>query len=114
MIVAVIVSISIMMVFAGPISLFVNKHPTVQMLALAFLIMIGFMLVVEGAHLGNVVIAGSEIGTVPKGYLYFAIVFSLGVEFLNMRLRRRQKPSQPIQLHGLKEQAINEGILEKR
>jgi predicted tellurium resistance membrane protein TerC len=109
MIIAVILSISIMMFFAGPISSFVNKHPTIQMLALAFLIMIGFMLIAEGAHLGHVVIAGAEIGSVPKGYLYFAIVFSLGVEFLNMRLRRRQRP---IQLHGYPEQAVKEGIIQ--
>jgi predicted tellurium resistance membrane protein TerC len=108
MIVAVIVSITIMMIFAGPISNFVNKHPTVQMLALAFLILIGFMLIAEGAHLGHVVFAGAEVGTVPKGYLYFAIVFSLIVEFLNMRLRGRQKP---VQLHGYGEQAVQEGLM---
>ncbi len=107
MIVAVVLSIAIMMLFAAPISKFVNEHPTIQMLALAFLILIGFMLIVEGAHLGNVVIAGAEIGTVPKGYLYFAIAFSLGVEFLNMRLRRKPHP---VQLHGLPEQAAKEGI----
>ena len=80
------------------------------MLGLAFLILIGFMLVAEGAHLGHVRIAGAEIGSVPKGYLYFAIAFSLGVEALNMRLRRRSKP---IQLHGIPEQAVEEGILNK-
>ena len=79
------------------------------MLALSFLILIGFMLIAEGAHLGEVVVAGAKIGSVPKGYLYFAIAFSLGVEFLNMRLRRRERP---IQLHGYHEQAVKEGILE--
>lgn len=108
MILAVVISISIMMLFAAPISNFVNKHPTIQMLALAFLLLIGFMLIAEGAHLGHVVIAGADIGTVPKGYLYFAIAFSLGVEFLNMRLRRKQRP---VQLHGYNEQAVKEGVL---
>jgi predicted tellurium resistance membrane protein TerC len=60
------------------------------------------MLIVEGAHLGHVTIAGNEIGTVPKGYLYFAIAFSLLVEALNLRLRR--KPA-PVQLHGISEEA---------
>ena len=110
MIAAVIVSILIMMIFAGPVGRFVNKHPTIQMLGLAFLILIGFMLIAEGAHLGHLEIVGTQIGAVPKGYLYFAIAFSLTVEFLNMRLRRR--PS-PIQLHGIKEEAIREGILEQ-
>ena len=96
MIIAVVLSVVIMMVFAVPVGRFVNKHPSIQMLGLAFLIMIGFMLIAEGAHLGHVVIAGSEVGTVPKGYLYFAIAFSLFVEFLNMQIRKRQAP---VQLH---------------
>lgn len=88
MIAAVIVSIIIMMIFAVPVGKFVNKHPTVQMLALSFLILIGFMLVTESAHLSNAVIFGQHVGAIPKGYLYFAIAFSLGVEALNMRVRR--------------------------
>lgn len=108
MIVAVVVSIGIMMAFAAPVSTFVNKHPTVQMLGLSFLILIGFMLIAEGAHLGHVTIAGAEIGSVPKGYLYFAIAFSLLVEFLNMRLRRKPRP---VQLHGYSEKAVKEGLL---
>lgn len=108
MVVAVVVSILIMMLFAGPVGRFVNAHPTVQMLGLAFLILIGFMLVAEGAHLAHLTVAGAEVGTVPKGYLYFAIAFSLGVEFLNMRLRKRQ---QPVQLHGVTEEAAKEGAL---
>ena len=108
MMVAVILSIVIMMFFAGPVGKFVNEHPSVQMLGLAFLIMIGFMLIAEGAHLGEVVIFKQEIGAVPKGYLYFAIAFSLLVEFLNMRLRKKQEP---IQLHGYEEQAHREGTI---
>ena len=88
MIIAVIISILIMMIFAIPVGKFVNKHPTVQMLALSFLILIGFMLVTESAHLSNAVIFGQHVGAIPKGYLYFAITFSLGVEALNMKVRR--------------------------
>ncbi len=108
MIVAVVVSVIIMMLFAGPVGSFVNRHPTIQMLGLAFLLLIGFMLIAEGAHLAHVEIAGAEIGQVPKGYLYFAIAFSLLVEFLNIRLRRRQRP---VQLHGYPEKAMKEGVL---
>jgi predicted tellurium resistance membrane protein TerC len=88
MIAAVIISIIIMIVFANPVSQFVNTHPTIQMLALAFLILIGFMLITEGAHLSNTIILGKEVGAIPKGYLYFAIAFSLGVEALNMKIRK--------------------------
>jgi predicted tellurium resistance membrane protein TerC len=93
MIIAVIVSILIMMIFAAAVGKFVNKHPTVQMLALSFLILIGFMLVTESAHLSNAVIFGQHVGAIPKGYLYFAIAFSLGVEALNMRVRKLIKRS---------------------
>lgn len=88
MVIAVIISIIIMMVFANPVSNFVNKHPAIQMLALSFLILIGFMLITEGAHLSNTEVFQQHVGTIPKGYLYFAIVFSLGIEFLNMRYRK--------------------------
>lgn len=94
MMIAVILSVLVMMFFAGPVGRFVNQHPTIQMLGLAFLIMIGFMLLAEGAHLSEVAFFGQEVGTVPKGYLYFAIAFSLLVEFLNIRLRKTQKPVQ--------------------
>ena len=98
MIVAVVISVLIMMLFAVPVGNFVNRHPTIQMLGLAFLILIGFMLIAEGAHLAHLSIVGSEVGAVPKGYLYFAITFSLFVEFLNMRLRKQHTP---VQLHGV-------------
>lgn len=108
MIIAVVISVLIMMIFAVPVGRFVNNHPTIQMLGLAFLILIGFMLIVEGAHMAHFSIAGSEVGAVPKGYLYFAIAFSLLVEFLNMRLRKKHKP---VQLHGVGEEAEAEGLL---
>ncbi len=111
MIIAVVISVLIMMLFAVPVGRFVNKHPTIQMLGLAFLILIGFMLIVEGAHMAHLTIAGAEVGAVPKGYLYFAIAFSLLVEFLNMRLRKKYKP---VQLHGVVEEAQAEGLLNEK
>ncbi len=104
MIIAVVVSVVVMMVFSGSVSKFVNEHPTVQMLGLAFLILIGFSLVAEAAHLGHFI-----EGAVPKGYLYFAIFFSLFVEMLNIRMRKTQKP---VQLHGYAETAKNRGLLD--
>ena len=70
-----------MMVAAGRISNFINKHPTLEVLALSFLILIGFMLSIEAFHYH-----------VPKGYIYFAVAFSLLVEFLNMKLRSKTSP----------------------
>ncbi|QYO65935.1 TerC family protein [Leptolyngbya sp. 7M] len=86
MVAAVVVSIIAMMLFAGSIGAFVQRHPTIKMLALAFLLLIGFTLVVEGLHMH-----------IPKGYIYFAMAFSVFVEFLNMRLRR--KSQNPVELH---------------
>ncbi|MFD0862168.1 TerC family protein [Sungkyunkwania multivorans] len=90
MIIAVVLSVIIMMVFATPVGTFVNKHPSIQVLGLSFLILIGFMLIAEGAHLSHAVIFEQSIGSVPKGYLYFAITFSLFVEFLNMKMRKNK------------------------
>ena len=109
MIFSVITSVGIMLVFAGPVSKFVNEHPSIQILGLSFLILIGFMLMTEAAHLAHLKVFDAEIGTIPKGYLYFAIFFSLVVEFLNMRVKKKQKP---IQLHGLGEEAKEEGLLD--
>ncbi|MFY0674370.1 MAG: TerC family protein [Bacteroidia bacterium] len=81
MIVAVIISMGVMMIFAGKIADFINKHPSLQLLALSFLILIGFTLVIEGFH-----------QHVPKGYIYFAVFFSLMVEVLNIRMRKKSKP----------------------
>jgi predicted tellurium resistance membrane protein TerC len=77
MIAAVIVAVGFMMVFSRPISQFVSRHPTVKMLALSFLLMIGIALIAEGLD-----------QHIPKGYIYFAMAFSLGVELLNLRARR--------------------------
>jgi predicted tellurium resistance membrane protein TerC len=77
MIIAVLASTLIMMLFASPIANFVNNHPTVKMLALSFLLMIGFLLVAEAFHV-----------EVPKGYVYFAMGFSLFVEMLNLRVAK--------------------------
>ena len=88
MVVSVVLSMLIMLLFANPVGEFVNKHPTIQMLGLAFLILIAFMLIAEGAHLAHAEILGKGVGVIPKGYLYFAIAFSLGVEMLNMKMRK--------------------------
>ena len=89
MIIAVILSVGIMMLFAVPVGNFVNNNPSIQILALSFLILIGFMLITESMHLSHSVVLGQEVGPIPKGYLYFAIAFSLGIEFLNMRMRKK-------------------------
>lgn len=79
MIIAVIISILIMMVFARAVGEFVNKYPTIQILALSFLILIGFMLIMDGLQYH-----------VPKGYIYFAVFFSLIIEMLNIRYRSKR------------------------
>lgn len=89
MVIAVIISVLIMMIFANPVGRFVTEHPTVQLLGLSFLILIGFMLIAEGAHLSHLEIFGSTVGVIPKGYLYFTIAFSLFIEFINMKYRKR-------------------------
>ncbi len=89
MIISIVISMLIMMFFAAPVGKFVNTHPTIQMLGLSFLILIGFMLVTEAAHLSHTIIFNQSIGAIPKGYLYFAIAFSLGVEALNMKVRKK-------------------------
>ena len=86
MIAAVVVSVAIMLAFAGVIGRFVSARPTIKMLALSFLLVIGVVLIADGLD-----------HHVPKGYIYFAMAFSLGVELLNIRLRR--KAGQPVTLH---------------
>ena len=100
MILSVVISIVIMMIFAGPVSKFVNEHPTIQILGLSFLILIGVMLIAEGSHLAHFKFGNDvEVGTIPKGYLYFSIFFSLFVEFLNLRMKKNRKP---VKLHNNK------------
>ena len=77
MVAAVIVAILVMMLVSGPIAAFVDRHPTIKVLALSFLILIGVALIAEGAHF-----------EIPKGYLYFAMAFSVVVEMINIRLRK--------------------------
>ncbi len=86
MVTAVVIAVIFMMAFAKSISAFVDRHPTIRMLALSFLILIGVSLVGEGLHFH-----------IPKGYIYFAMAFSVLVEMLNLRLR---KVSHPVSLHG--------------
>ena len=88
MIAAIVAAVLVMMVAAGPVGRFVERHPTIKMLALSFLILIGVALVGEGL--------GFHI---PKGYIYFSMAFSLGVEMLNMRLRRKRAKA-PVRLHN--------------
>ena len=86
MIAAVMIAMAVMLLFVNQIGDFVDRHPTIKMLALSFLILIGSMLVAEGFH-----------QHIPKGYIYFAMAFAVGVEMLNMRIR--SKPSKPVALH---------------
>ena len=108
MIIAVVISVLIMMLFAVPVGNFVNRNPTIQMLGLSFLILIGFMLLAEGAHLGHLIVFGSEVGTIPKGYLYFAIAFSLLVEFLNMKIRPGKSQEKQVKLNTYAQEAATQ------
>lgn len=92
MISGVVIAVIVMMLFAEPVSKFVNSHPTIQILGLSFLILIGVMLLVEAAHLSHLTVFDSEVGEIPKGYIYFAIAFSLLVEFLNMKMKKKSDP----------------------
>jgi predicted tellurium resistance membrane protein TerC len=88
MIAAVVASVALMMVFARPIGEFVSAHPSIKMLALSFLLVVGVMLIAEGFD-----------HKVPKGYIYFAMAFSLGVETLNIRMRKKKAgQSRPVDL----------------
>jgi predicted tellurium resistance membrane protein TerC len=90
MIAAVIIAVLVMMVSAGAISNFVNRHPTVKMLALSFLLLIGVSLLAEAFE-----------QHIPKGYIYFAMAFSVLVEMLNLRMKSKSKP---VQLHNTPEE----------
>ena len=105
MILSVVISIIIMMIFAGPVSKFVNEHPTIQILGLSFLILIGVMLLAEGSHLAHFRFGNDvEVHSIPKGYLYFSIFFSLFVEFLNLKMKKSRNS---VKLH-------NNEILDKK
>ncbi|MBM4337045.1 MAG: TerC family protein [Deltaproteobacteria bacterium] len=97
MVAAVVIAVGFMLAFAGPISEFVERHPTVKMLALSFLLLIGFALIAEGMD-----------QHIPKGYIYFAMAFSLGVEMLNLRLMRKVEPVR------LRERIVPEGDAERQ
>jgi predicted tellurium resistance membrane protein TerC len=86
MVAAVVMAVGIMLVAAGPINAFVDRHPTVKMLALSFLVLIGVTLIAEGLD-----------RHIPKGYIYFAMAYSVFVEMLNLRLRKRT--AKPVRLH---------------
>lgn len=79
-IIAIVISMGVMLLFSKAISDFINNHPTMKLLAIAFLLMIGTVLVIEGLHVH-----------VPKGYIYFSMAFALGIELLNMRIRNKTK-----------------------
>lgn len=79
-VIAIVISMAVMLIFSKSISDFINKHPTMKLLAVAFLLMIGTVLVIEGLHVH-----------VPKGYIYFSMAFALGIEILNMRIRKINK-----------------------
>jgi predicted tellurium resistance membrane protein TerC len=85
MILAIMAAVGVMMFAAAAIGRFVDEHPTIKMLALSFLVMIGLALVADGVDVH-----------IPKGYIYFAMAFSVGVEMLNLRVRRER---QPVHLH---------------
>lgn len=87
MIIAITIAIGVMIAFAKTISEFIKKHPTLEVLALSFLILIGFMLMIEAFEFH-----------VPKGYIYFAVFFSLFVELINMRIRKKKDADEPVKL----------------
>lgn len=80
-IIAIVISLAVMLIFSKRISDFINHHPAMKLLAVSFLMMIGLVLVLEGMHIH-----------VPRGYIYFSMAFSLGIEILNMKIRKRSRP----------------------
>lgn len=97
MIIAVVIAVGVMLFAAKPINDFVNKHPTVKMLAFSFLILVGVVLLADSSH-----------RHISKGYIYFAMAFSVGVEMLNLKLRKK---GEPVHLH---QSAVGAGPLESR
>lgn len=88
MVIAIVIAVGIMMVAAKPIGEFVDRHPTIKMLALSFLILVGVALIAEGLEFH-----------IPKGYIYFAMAFSVAVEMLNIRMRTKRAAAEPVRLH---------------
>lgn len=100
MIIAVMISIGVMMFFSGSISSFIQKHPSMEVLALGFLILIGFMLFLEALEF-----------VVPKGYIYFAVAFSLLIELTNIRVKKKRNSKKPVKLHkGYSEEEAKEVV----
>jgi predicted tellurium resistance membrane protein TerC len=88
MVIAIVIAVGVMLFAAGPIGNFVDRHPTIKMLALAFLILVGVALIGEGWDLH-----------IPKGYIYFAMAFAVAVEMLNLRMRAKMQAREPVHLH---------------
>jgi predicted tellurium resistance membrane protein TerC len=84
MVIAIVIAVAVMLVFSGPVSRFVHRHPTIKMLALAFLLLIGVTLLLEGV--------GKHV---EKGYIYFAMAFSLAVELLNLKIIKKTSTAKP-------------------
>ncbi|MDZ7669642.1 MAG: TerC family protein [Gammaproteobacteria bacterium] len=98
MIIAIVIAVGVMMVSANAVGRFVDQHPTIKMLALSFLTLIGFTLVAEGMEFH-----------IPKGYVYFAMAFSVAVEMLNLRVRARRRKQRPVELRRSLERAERAG-----
>ena len=88
---SIIVAIVVMLTFANQISRIISKHPSLQVLALSFLILIGFLLVSEAAHISNTIVFDTHVNAIPKGLFYFVIAFSLIIEAINLRIGNRKK-----------------------
>ncbi len=89
--ISIIVAIIIMLVYANKISHIISKHPSLQVLALSFLILIGFLLISEAIHVSDTIIFNAHVNAMPKGMLYFVIAFSLIIEVINLKLGSRKK-----------------------
>ncbi len=91
MITAIVVSVVGMIFFSGAISRMIQRYPTIQMLAISFLLLIAVLLLMEGAHLTQLTLFGTTVPAIPRGYIYFAIAFSLMVEVLNIRMSNKRR-----------------------
>lgn len=88
---SIIIAIVVMLTFANQISHIISKHPSLQVLALSFLILIGFLLISEATHISNTIVFDTHVNAIPKGLLYFVIAFSLIIETINLKLGNRKK-----------------------